>query len=93
MMKFLAVPALAVGLAAVTPAFAGDDYAGRINVPREQWLSVNDVIKKISDQGYKVTKVEVDDGTYEFEGTNADGVYVEAHVHPATGAILLGYDD
>jgi hypothetical protein len=93
MMKFLAVPALAVGLAAVTPAFADDDYAGRLNVPRDQWLSVNDVTKKLSDQGFQVRKIEVDDGTYEFEGTNASGVYVEGHAHPATGEVMKGYED
>lgn len=91
MKKLLAVSALSLALAA--PALAGDDYTGPLNVPRDQWLSISDVIKKIEGQGYKVHEIEADDGAYEFEGTNADGVRVEAHVHPATGEILKGYRD
>jgi hypothetical protein len=93
MTKFLMIPALALGLAAVTPALADDDDKGRLNVPRDQWLSVNDVTQKLTQQGFQVRKIEVDDGTYEFEGTNTAGVKVEAHVHPGTGEILKGYDD
>jgi hypothetical protein len=93
MTKFLIIPALALGLAAVTPALADDDGKGRLNVPRDQWMSVDDVTQKLTQQGFQVRKIEVDDGTYEFEGTNAAGVNVEAHVHPGTGEILKGYDD
>ncbi|MDQ8698711.1 PepSY domain-containing protein [Hyphomicrobium sp. LHD-15] len=91
MKKILAASVLS--FAFVAPAFAGDDYVGRLNVPRDQWLSVPDVIQKIEAQGYKVHEIEADDGAYEFEGTTAAGVRVEAHVHPATGELLKGYDD
>lgn len=91
MKKLLAASALS--LAFVAPALADDDYVGRLNVPRDQWLSVSEVIQKLEGQGYKVREVEVDDGAYEFEGITASGVRVEGHVHPATGELLKGYDD
>lgn len=91
MKKLLAASALS--FAFVAPAFAGDDYAGRLNVPRDQWLSVPAVIQKLEAQGYKVREIEADDGAYEFEATTAAGVRVEGHAHPATGELLTGYDD
>lgn len=87
MKKLFAVSLAALAMA--TPAFACDDY-GRLNVPRDQWLSIPQVIEKLEGQGYKVYEIEVDDGAYEFEATTAAGVRVEACAHPATGEILKG---
>ena len=33
------------------------------------------------------------DWAYEVEMTDKNGVRIEAHVHPETGELLLGYDD
>ena len=44
-------------------------------------------------KGYKVIDIEIDDGAYEVELTDKNGVRVEGHVHPETGELLLGYDD
>jgi hypothetical protein len=91
--KFLLAPILVLGLAAVTPAFADDANNGRPNVPPEQWMSVDDVTQKLTSQGFQVRKIEADDGSYQFEGTNADGDDVQARVHPGTGEILRDDDD
>jgi hypothetical protein len=93
MKKFLLAPVLALSLASVPLAFADDGANGRPNVPRDQWMSVDDVTQKLTSQGFQVRKIEEDDGTYEFEGTNADGVDVQARVHPGTGEILQGDGD
>lgn len=90
MKKFLLAPVLALCLAAVTPVFADDI---RPKVPPEQWMSVDDVTQKLTSQGFQVRKIEADDGSYQFEGTNADGDDVQARVHPGTGEILRGDDD
>lgn len=74
-------------------ALARADDANRLNIPSDKWLSVSEVIQKLKTQGYSVTKIEADDGAYEFDATNADGVRVEGHANPATGEILKGYDD
>lgn len=90
MRNVILAPALALTLAmaATLPA-----TAARLNVPTDQWMSPAEVIKKLEDQGYKVTEIESDDGAYEVEMTDKNGVRVETHVHPATGALLHGYDD
>ena len=87
MKKILAASVLTFALAA--PAFADDDdYIGPLNVPRDQWMSVSQVVQKLEGQGYKVKEIEADDGAYEFEAINASGARIEGHAHPATGEIL-----
>lgn len=93
MRKVLMLPVLAAALAAAAPAMADDDYAGGPGVPRDQWLSVPDAIQKLAAQGFKVTEIEADDGTYEFEATNASGARVEGRAHPGTGNVISTHPD
>jgi hypothetical protein len=93
MHKALTLSTLAALVCFAVPAFADDHHANRINVPAAQWLSTSDVIQKLSAQGYKVTEIEADDGVYEFDAIDANGVRIEGHAHPATGEVLHGYDD
>lgn len=87
MKKLLAASLLSLALA--TPAFADDDdYVGPLNVPRDQWLSVSEVVQKIEAKGYKIREIEADDGVYEFEAIDSAGARVEGHAHPGTGEIL-----
>lgn len=92
-MKSLAFPVVAILLGLALPAQADDHHKNRLNIPSERWLSVSDAIQKLKAQGYTVTKIEADDGVYEFDATNADGVRVEGHANPETGQVLTGYDD
>ena len=87
--------ALTVAAAAVTPAVAIDDVLAfnRLNVPRDQWLPPAKIAEKLGEQGYKVTEIESDDGAYEVEMVDKNGVRIETHVHPATAELLHGYDD
>jgi hypothetical protein len=89
MRSYLSLPALALAVAAATPALAVD----RLNVPRDQWLSPAQISEKLGAQGFKVTEIETDDGAYEVDLIDKNGTRVEAHVHPATGEMLVGYDD
>ncbi|MFA5902017.1 MAG: PepSY domain-containing protein [Hyphomicrobium sp.] len=77
--------------AAGAPAFADRDQ--HLNVPRDQWLTPAQLSDKLVAQGYKVREIEVDDGAYEVDLVDKNGTRIEAHVHPATGDILVGYDD
>ena len=82
-MKFVsAVPlALALTLGCVGPALAKKD------VPGPDWMPVEQVRQKLMDAGYtSVTKVKADDGQWEGEGLK-NGVKMEFHVDPKTGAI------
>jgi len=87
----LGVAAVALSILAGTAAYA--DHHQRLNVPRDQWLSPSQVSEKLAAQGYKVTEIETDDGTYEVDLVDKNGTRIEAHVHPATGELLIGYDD
>lgn len=91
MITKLAAPALAISLLAATAAHAEPDK--RLNVPSDQWLSPAQISEKLAAQGYKVTEIEADDGAYEVDLVDKNGTKVEAHVHPATGEMLVGYDD
>ena len=83
-----------IAAALATPALAGDDMVyGRLNVPHNEWKSPTAIGEILATQGYKVHKIESDDGAYEVDMTDKNGVLVEVHVHPSTGDILAGYDD
>lgn len=96
MRNFIVAPAIALSLslaAALPDATFNDVLAARLNVPADQWMAPGEVIKKLEAQGYKVREIESDDGAYEVEMTDKNGVHIETHVHPATGALLHGHDD
>lgn len=78
-------------IGAAAPAFA--DNHQRLNVPLNQWLTPTQISEKLAGQGYKVTEIETDDGAYEVDLVDKNGTRIEAHVHPATGELLVGYDD
>ena len=50
-----------------------------------QWLSPTQIAEKLGAKGYKVVEIEADDGAYEVEMTDKNGVRIESHVHPKTG--------
>lgn len=85
-----AAAVLAVAIAVPTLSYADQN---RLNVPRDQWLSVSEITDKLTGQGYKVLEIETDDGAYEVEMLDKNGVKVETHVHPVTGELLPDYDD
>lgn len=74
------------GLAVAGLANASSPDCG--NEPGSKWQSMETMIKKVEEMGYKVREFEADDGCYEFEGTNADGQKVEVYLHPVTGDIV-----
>jgi hypothetical protein len=92
MRKTTLFAAAALALAVAVPAVSYADY-NRLNVPRDQWLSASEISDKLASQGYKVLEIESDDGAYEVEMLDKNGVKIETHVHPATGELLPGYDD
>jgi len=63
------------------------------NVPAEEWMPVTAVAQKLEGQGYTVREIEREDGVYEVEVTDANGMRLEAYVDPRTGDILRRDDD
>ena len=96
MQKYIILPLFAAAAAIVTPVLAVETTAAattQINVPRGEWMSPAQVTEKLRAAGYKVLEVETDDGVYEVELVDQQGTRIDAHVHPKTGEILVGYDD
>jgi hypothetical protein len=73
-------------------ALASDDRDDRrqplTDVPRSEWMSVSEVAQRLEAQGYRVREIDSERGAYEVEATDANGMRVEAYVHPVTGEIL-----
>jgi hypothetical protein len=92
-MKAKLATAMALTLLTLTPAMARDGSDLRPRVPASQWLSPAQMVEKLTAQGYRVREIEADDGVYEVELTDKNGVRIEVDVHPATGAFLPDYDD
>ena len=80
---------LSVAIGIPAAVLAGDDNyrSNRLNLPQDKWLSPTQITEKLDQKGYKVTEIEVDDGSYEVEMTDKNGVRVDAHVHPETGEL------
>jgi hypothetical protein len=67
------------------PALANDRCG---NVPDAEWISVAEVTTIATEAGYTVREVERDDGCYELNVTDAQGVRFELDIHPGTGEIV-----
>ncbi|NBN62938.1 PepSY domain-containing protein [Microvirga tunisiensis] len=94
MRKILIASCLLAAVAAAPLGASASDVNLPVNVPKDQWLSVEQIAAKFKADGYDVRKVEIDDGVYEVYAIDAKGMRLEAHVHPATGEILKsGQDD
>lgn len=74
------IVAAAVALA-LTAAPAMADQPGR------NWISPAALAKVLEHQGYRMTKVEADDGHWEGEMTKAGKVY-DFHADPLSGRLL-----
>jgi|AACY02.2.fsa_nt_gi Uncharacterized conserved protein len=86
--------------AAAGAAFASDGRGDRddrrqplTDAPRAEWMSVGEVARRLESQGYVIREIDTERGAYEVEATDANGMRVEAYVHPVTGAILPDGDD
>lgn len=88
----LATAFAATTLGLGTAAMATDDSSKRLNVPAAEWKSEAEVKDRLVSAGYTVREIETDDGAYEVDVIDKDGVRMELHVHPATGELLRGYD-
>jgi len=66
-------------------AMASSSYC---NEPKSSWMSVNSIKAKVTKMGYKVRKIEIDDGCYEAYAIDSKGLRMEIYLNPATAAIV-----
>lgn len=81
-------PILAAGLAfalmtAAVPA-AADDRDHCQAGPRANWKPIAELATLLTQQGWQIEKIEVDDGCYEVEARDKEGWKVESYFHPVT---------
>jgi hypothetical protein len=81
--SLFAAIALSLAVAAPTASFAIDDmFKSRLNVPADQWLPPFEIADKLSPQGYEVLEIDSDDGAYEGEMLDKNGVKVDTPYIP-----------
>jgi hypothetical protein len=88
MPRFLLAPALAIATFAATAGALAESRSPRVDVPRDQWMSVAQIAEHFAAQGYDVRSVETEKGRYEIEAVGKDGRRMEIDAHPVTGEIL-----
>jgi hypothetical protein len=70
---------------AAVPAWADDDDC---SVPMADWQPRSAVQEFAAGQGWRVTRIRLDDGCYELSGQDADGRRIEVKLDPATLRIV-----
>ena len=96
MRKFLLTSALTLGAAAaipaIAPAMAGEGRTAGVYDCRttagDTRLPADAIRKTLEDLGYRVDRVEMDDGCYDARAVNNSGVPIEARYHPVTGELV-----
>jgi hypothetical protein len=74
------------------PALASDDD-GCTKAPKEQWLQLDQLKSKLTDQGYKVKDIEFEDGCAEAKVEDKDGKRAELKFDPVTAAVVKQEED
>ena len=80
MMKTLLAAALLTASAGVFAAHAEKCEA----IPKEEWKTQADLERKLTDEGWKISRVKIENGCYEVYGTDERGGKVEVFFHPKT---------
>ena len=93
MRKILMAPALALGLATAAGFAIASEDAPKVDVPKEQWMSLAEIAQKLETDGYDIREIEVEDGAYEVSAVDKDGKRLKAYLHPATGEVLKSRSD
>lgn len=76
-----------LALLAVAPAgaaLADDDC----RAPRAEWQPRDAVVRLAQANGWMPGRIDIDDGCYEFDATDAQGQRFEVTVHPGTLAVI-----
>jgi hypothetical protein len=78
----LAAAMFATALAFALPALAHEERCEPI--PKAEWKPQAELEKKLTDSGWKVKRVKIENGCYEVYGTDEKGKKAEVFFHPKT---------
>lgn len=81
------VGGLAFAGATALPVLAQANGQGDAATPADA-KPVSEIASMLETKGYAVREIDREDGVYEVELTNADGLRLEAYVDPTSGAFL-----
>lgn len=79
---------LAVGVVGLGQSARAGKNEACTKAPKEQWLTIEQLTAKLSEQGYKVKKVEIEDGCAEAKVEDKDGKKAELKLDPVTAAVV-----
>lgn len=75
-------------ICAAALAFSGAAFAQHAErcepIPKEQWKPQAELQRKLTDMGWKVSRVKIENGCYEVYAKDATGKKVEQFFHPKT---------
>ncbi|MFH1804232.1 MAG: PepSY domain-containing protein [Pseudomonadota bacterium] len=86
---------LASATAAALMAFALPAAArhARCDVPMDQWQPREALQQKLEDDGWQIHKIKTEDGCYEVDAVNPDGIRLEAYFDPQTFDLIPSKED
>ncbi len=93
LLAFAGISAWPVLASDQTRAGGDDERTVARSVPAAEWMPASEVARNLEGMGYTVRELEREDGRYEVEVTNPDGLRMEAYVDPRSGEILDVEDD
>ncbi len=79
---------LAVGVIGVGQSARASDDEACTKAPKEQWQTIDQLTAKLSEQGYKVKKIEFEDGCAEAKVEDKDGKKAELKLDPVTASVV-----
>jgi len=87
MRKLLFVPALALAAATMAgTAYASSEDAATVK-PQANWMTKDQITKKLTSEGYKVRQVKLEGKGYEVYAIGKDGKRLEGLLDPVTGKL------
>ena len=57
-------------------------------IPKEEWKPQAELERKLTNQGWKISRVKITNGCYEVYGKNEKGGNVETFFHPKTFEVV-----
>lgn len=86
-MRILTLSTLALlGLAALPVAAQADDDLRCPAVAREAWMPMDQVVSRVQQMGYVAEEISRDDGCWEVEARDRNGMKVSFKLDPTSGA-------
>lgn len=87
------LPTLIIAVAATVSYGAAAQAADKCAyVPHDQWIPIDQAIRKAESLGYEVREVERDDGCWEVGGFDKNGAKIKLYLDPAKGEVVKPAD-